>query len=129
VIIITDVVDVFFEHHNQDTILLNVVILSFKSNIHMSFKSIISSTFVVFTELTLALLDQTSYDNRKKFQLNSMKNFVQRQAIIIDIMISLTQSSFDFASVSLKNLLKIHCHVALNEDIRSIHIDVEKEER
>jgi len=105
------------------------VILSFKSNIHMSFKSIISSTFVVFTELTLALLDQTSYDNRKKFQLNSMKNFVQRQAIIIDIMISLTQSSFDFASVSLKNLLKIHCHVALNEDIRSIHIDVEKEER
>jgi len=58
-----------------------------------------------------------------------MKSLVQRQAIIIDIMTSLTQSSSDFTSVSLKNLLETRYRAALNEDIRSIHIDVERKER
>ncbi len=58
-----------------------------------------------------------------------MKNLAQCQVIIIDIMISLTWSSFDFASISLKNLLKTCHHAALNEDIRSIHVDVERKER
>ncbi len=58
-----------------------------------------------------------------------MKSFVQRQAIIIDIMISLIWSSSDFTNISLKNLLKTRCHAALNEDIRSIYIDVERKER
>ncbi len=58
-----------------------------------------------------------------------MKSLVQHQAIIIDIMTSLTQSSSDFTSVSLKNLLETRHRAALNEDIRSIHIDVERKER
>jgi len=128
-IIIIDVVDVFFEHHDQDMILLDVVISSFESNIHMSFKSVVLFTLVIFTEFAITLLDQTHCNNKEKFQLNSMKNLAQHQAIIIDIMISLTRSSSDFASVSLKNLLKTHRHAALNENIRSICIDVEREER
>ena len=77
-IIITDIVDVLFEHHDQDTTLLDVVISLFKSNIRMSFESIASSTLVVFTELALTLLDQISYNNRREFQLNLMKSLVQR---------------------------------------------------
>ncbi len=128
-IIITDVVDVLFEHHDQDMISLDIVISSLESNIHMSFKSVISSTFIIFTELALALLDQISCNNKEKFQLNSMKSLAQRQAIIVDIMTSSTRSSSDFASVSLKNLLKTRCCATLNEDIRSAHVDVERKER
>jgi len=58
-----------------------------------------------------------------------MKNLVQHQAIIINIIISSIQSFSDFASVSLKKLLETHCHAALNEDIRSTHVDVERKER
>jgi len=58
-----------------------------------------------------------------------MKSLVQRQTIIIDIMISSTQSSSDFTSVSLKNLLETRYHVTLNENIRSARVDVEREER
>jgi len=58
-----------------------------------------------------------------------MKSLVQHQVIIVDIMISSTQSSSDFASVSLKNLLKTHCHAALNKDIKSARVDVERKER
>ena len=61
--------------------------------------------------------------------MNSTKNLAQRQTIIIDIITSLTQSSSDFASVSLKNLLKTHYHAALNENIRSTHVNVERKER
>jgi len=56
-IIITDVVDVFFKHHNQDTTLLDAAISSFESNIHMFFKSIVSFTFVIFTKFALILLN------------------------------------------------------------------------
>jgi len=77
-IIITDVVNVFFEHHDQDTTSLDVMISSFKSNICMSFKSVISFTFIIFTELAFTLLDQISCNNREKFQLNLMKSLVQR---------------------------------------------------
>jgi len=128
-IIITDVVDVFFKHHNQDMTLLDVVISSLESNICMFFKSIISFTFIIFTEFAFTLLDQTSCNNREKFQLNSMKSLAQRQAIIINIMISLTQSSSDFASISLKNLLATRHHAVLNEDIRSACVDVKREKR
>ncbi len=58
-----------------------------------------------------------------------MKNLAQRQVIIIDIMISLTQSFSDFTSVSLKNLLETCHHAALNKNIRSIRINVERKER
>ncbi len=44
-------------------------------------------------------------------------------------MISSTQSFSDFASISLKNLLKTCHHAALNENIRSACIDVERKER
>ncbi len=109
--------------------LFNATISFLESNICMSFKSIVSFTFIIFTKFTLALLNQISCNNREKSQLNSMKSFVQHQAIIINIMILSTQLFSDFASVSLKNLLKTHCHAALNENIRSIHVDVEREER
>jgi len=56
-IIIADIVDVLFEHYNQDMIFLDVMISSFESNICMFFKSVISSTFVTFTKLILILLD------------------------------------------------------------------------
>jgi len=56
-IIITDIVDILFKHHDQDTTLLDAAISSFESNIHMFFKSVVSSTFIIFTELALALLD------------------------------------------------------------------------
>ncbi len=108
---------------------LDVMISSLESNICMSFKSIISFTFIIFTELAFALLDQIFCDNRKKFQLNLMKSLTQHQAIIINIMISSIWLSSDFANVSLKNLLKTRHHTALNENIRSIYIDVEREER
>jgi len=58
-----------------------------------------------------------------------MKSLVQRQVIIIDIMISSTRLFSDFAIVSLKNLLKTCHHAALNEDIRSTRVDVEREKR
>ncbi len=58
-----------------------------------------------------------------------MKNLVQRQAIIINIIILSTQSSSNFASVSLKNLLKTCHHAALNKDIRSIYVNVERKKR
>ncbi len=128
-IIITDVVDVFFKHHDQDTIFLDVVISSFESNICMFFKSVVLSTFIIFTKLALALLDQISCNNKEEFQLNSTKNLAQHQAIIINIMTSLTQSSSDFASINLKNLLEIHHYAALNENIRSTHVNVERKER
>jgi len=67
VIIIIDVVNVFFKHHNQDTIFLDVAISLLESNIHMSFKSIILSIFIIFTEFALTLLDQTSFNNKEKF--------------------------------------------------------------
>ena len=57
VIIIINVVDLLFKHHDQDMILLDVMISLLESNIHMSFKSVVSSTFIVFTELALTLLD------------------------------------------------------------------------
>ncbi len=57
VIIIIDVVDLLFKHHDQDMILLDVMISLLESNIHMSFKSVVSSTFIVFTELAPTLLD------------------------------------------------------------------------
>jgi len=128
-IIIIDIVDVLFEHHDQDITSLDVVISLLESNICMSFKNVVSSTFIIFTKLALALLDQISCNNKRKFQLNLMKNLAQCQAIIVDIMISSTQSSSDFTSISLKNLLKTRCHAALNENIRNIHIDVERKER
>jgi len=89
-IVVTDVVDVFFKHYDQDTIFLDVMILFLESNICMFFKSIISFTFIIFTEFAFTLLDQISCNNKEKFQLNSMKSLAQHQAIIIDIMISLT---------------------------------------
>ncbi len=95
----------------------------------MSFESIVSSTFIIFTEFAFALLDQISCNNRREFQLNSTKNLAQHQAIIINIMISSIWSSSDFANVSLKNLLETHCHAALNENIRSACVDVKREER
>ena len=61
--------------------------------------------------------------------MNSTKNFAQHQTIIIDIMISLTQSFSDFVSISLKNLLETHHHAALNENIRSACVDVKRKER
>jgi len=61
--------------------------------------------------------------------LNSTKNLAQHQTIIINIMISSTWSSSDFASVSLKNLLETCHRAALNENIRSACVDVKKEER
>ncbi len=128
-IIITDVVNVFFEHHDQDTIFLDAAISSLESNICIFFKNIASFTFVIFTELALTLLDQTFYDNKEKSQLNSIKSLAQHQMIIINIMTSLIQSFSDFTSVSLKNLLKIHYHAALNENIKSICVDVERKER
>jgi len=129
VLVIIDVVNIFFKHHDQDITLFNATISFLESNICMSFKSIVSFTFIIFTKFTLALLNQISCNNREKSQLNSMKSFVQHQAIIINIMILSTQLFSDFASVSLKNLLKTYCHAALNENIRSIHVDVEREER
>jgi len=128
-IIIIDVVDVFFKHHDQDTTSFDVIISSLESNIYMSFKSVVSSTFVIFTKFAFALLDQTSCNNKEKFQLNSIKSLAQHQAIIVDIMISSTQLFSDFTSIDLKNLLETCCHAALNEDIRSIHVDVERKER
>ncbi len=110
-------------------IFLDVIISSFESNICIFFKSIISSIFIIFTKFTLILLDQTFCNNKEKFQLNSMKSLVQHQAIIINIMTSLTQSSSDFASIDLKNLLKTCYHAALNKNIRSIHVNVERKER
>ncbi len=110
-------------------ILLDVAISSLKSNIHMSFKNVASSTFVIFTELAITLLDQIHCNNKEESQLNSMKSLVQHQAIIIDIMTSSTQLSSDFTSVNLKNLLKTHHHAVLNEDIRSVCIDVERKKR
>ncbi len=95
----------------------------------MSFKSVISFTLIIFIELALALLDQTHCNNKEEFQLNLIKSLVQRQVIIIDIMISSTQLSSDFASISLKNLLETHCRAALNEDIRNACIDVERKEK
>ena len=65
-IIIIDVVNVLFKHHDQDMILLDVMISLLKSNIRMSFESIISSTFVIFTEFAITLLDQTHCNNREK---------------------------------------------------------------
>jgi len=129
IIIIIDIINILFEHHDQDTTFLDVAISSFESNIHMFFKNVILFTFIIFTEFALTLLDQISYNNRKKFQLNSTKNFVQHQAIIIDIMISLTQSFSDFTSISLKNLLETCCYAALNKNIRSTYVDVERKER
>jgi len=76
-IIITDVVNVFFEHHDQDTIFLDAAISSLESNICIFFKNIASFTFVIFTELALTLLDQTFYDNKEKSQLNSIKSLAQ----------------------------------------------------
>jgi hypothetical protein len=67
---------------------LDIMISLLESNIYMSFKSIISFTFIIFTELTFTLLNQILYDNKKKFQLNLMKSLAQHQAIIINIMIS-----------------------------------------
>jgi len=67
---------------------LDIMISLLESNIHMSFKSIISFTFIIFTELTFTLLNQILYDNKKEFQLNLMKSLAQHQAIIINIMIS-----------------------------------------
>jgi len=58
-----------------------------------------------------------------------MKSLAQHQMIIINIMTSLIQSFSDFTSISLKNLLKIHYHAALNENIRSICVNVERKER
>ena len=95
----------------------------------MSFKSVVSSILIIFIKFAFTLLDQISCNNKEKFQLNSTKSLAQRQVIIIDIMISLTWSSSDFTSIDLKNLLKTRCHAVLNEDIRSVHIDVEREER
>ena len=66
-IVIIDVVDVLFKYHNQDMISLDAVISSFESNICMSFKSVVSSTFIIFIELAFALLDQTSCNNKEKF--------------------------------------------------------------
>ncbi len=128
-IIIIDVADVFFKHHDQDTIFLDVAISLLKSNICMSFKSITSFILIVFIELALTLLNQISCNNKEKSQLNLMKNLVQRQVIIVDIIISLTQSSSDFTSVDLKNLLKTRYHATLNENIRNACINVERKER
>jgi len=108
---------------------LDVVISSLESNIRMSFKSVVSSTFIIFTKLAFALLDQISCNNKEKFQLNSTKSLTQRQAIIIDIMTSSTRLSSDFASVSLKNLLETRCRATLNKDIRNTHVNVERKER
>jgi len=110
-------------------ILFDIMISFLESNIRMSFKSIISSTFIIFTELTLTLLNQISCNNRKEFQLNLTKNLVQHQVIIIDIITSSTQSFSDFASIILKNLLETCRCAALNEDIRNTCVDVEREER
>ncbi len=44
-------------------------------------------------------------------------------------MISLTWSSSDFTSISLKNLLETRCRATLNEDIRSIRVNVKRKER
>ena len=65
-IIIIDVVNVLFKHHDQDMISLNVMISSLENNIYMSFKSIVLFTFVIFTEFALTLLDQIFCNNRKK---------------------------------------------------------------
>ncbi len=48
-------------------IFLNAAISFLKSNIRISFKSIISFTLVIFTKLAFTLLDQISCNNKKKF--------------------------------------------------------------
>jgi len=75
-IIIIDIINVFFKHHDQDTILFDIVILFLESNICMSFKSIVSFILIIFTEFALALLDQISCNNKEEFQLNLMKSLV-----------------------------------------------------
>ncbi len=110
-------------------IFLDVAILLLESNICMSFKSVASFTFIIFTKLALALFNQISCNNKEKSWLNLTKNLAQHQAIIINIMISSIWLFSDFASVSLKNLLKTRHHAALNKDIRSTHVDVERKER
>ncbi len=49
-IIIIDIINVLFKHHDQDMISFDVMISFLESNIHMSFESVVSSTFIVFTE-------------------------------------------------------------------------------
>ncbi len=61
-IIIADVVNVLFKHHDQDMIFLDAAISLLESNIYMFFESVVLSTFVVFTKFTFILLDQTCYD-------------------------------------------------------------------
>jgi len=75
-IIIIDIINVFFKHHDQDTILFDIVILFLESNICMSFKRIVSFILIIFTEFALALLDQISCNNKEEFQLNLMKSLV-----------------------------------------------------
>ncbi len=75
--IIIDVINVFFKHHDQDMIFLDVIISFLESNICMFFKSVVSSTFIIFTKLAFILLDQISCNNKEKFQLNLMKNLAQ----------------------------------------------------
>ncbi len=53
---------------------LNVIISSLESNICMSFKSVVSSTFIIFTKFAFILLDQISCNNKEKSQLNLMKS-------------------------------------------------------
>jgi len=89
-IAVINVINVLFEHHDQDMISLNIMISSFESNIRMFFKSVASFTFIIFTEFAFILLDQISCNNKEKFQLNLMKSLAQHQVIIINIMISLT---------------------------------------
>jgi len=57
VIIITDIINVLFEHYNQDITSFDVMISFFKSNICMFFENVVSSTFIVFTKFAFNLLD------------------------------------------------------------------------
>jgi len=57
IIIIIDVINVFFKHYDQNMIFLDVVISLFENNICMSFKSIVLFTLVIFTKFAFTLLD------------------------------------------------------------------------
>jgi len=136
-IIIIDVANLNVEENNtlfsrisdQVMIFLDAEVSLFESLTYMLFKSVTFFILITFAKSKIISSVSIINDHMKKYHLNSAKTLTQHQAIIVNIMISSLHSFSDHINIIVKNLLKTQCHAVLNEKIRSIYMNVKREER
>ncbi len=95
----------------------------------MFFKSVTFLISVILAKSKIISSVLIINNHMKKHYLNSAKTLTQRQAIIMNIIISSLHSFSNYINIIIESLLKTQYHAVLNEKIRSIYVNVKREKR